>query len=168
MFGSSIKLDKALLARVKRMSDLAGLLLGERVHHPRAGEGARAARDRRHGRGDQEAAEGARLHLVRPDVIVLNRALTGCSTRSGRRSTGCPRWPAWPCCRSSRRSPSSWRSSGPPTSRRCVAAKRAMQAAIFEMRLFNDDLVAAVSRAGRRVAPHAPTICGSRSRRRCG
>ena len=51
-------------------------------------------------------------------MTVLNRALTRLFDAAWVRSTGCLRWPAWPCCRWSRRSPSSWRSSGPPTSGR--------------------------------------------------
>ena len=48
-----------------------------------------------------------------------------------------------------------------------VAAKRAMQAAIFEMRLFNDDLLAML-RAQGEVLRHSLRTCGCRLRRRCG
>ena len=64
MFGSSIKLDKALLARVKRYSDLAGYSsVEEFITHALEKEIAQleTADERRR---DQEAAEGARLHLV--------------------------------------------------------------------------------------------------------
>ena len=51
--------------------------------------------------------------------------------------------------------------------RALVAAKRAMQAAIFEMRLFNDDL-RAILRAELELLRHNARICACRSCRCCG
>ncbi len=64
MFGPRIKLDKALLAKVKRYADLAGYSsVDEFVTHVTR-EGAGEARRVRLGGGDQEEAEGAWLHFL--------------------------------------------------------------------------------------------------------
>ncbi len=66
MFGSSIKLDKALLAKAKRYADLAGYSsVEEFITHALEKEIAHLENGRQRGR-NQEAAEGARLHLVGP------------------------------------------------------------------------------------------------------
>ena len=63
MFGSGIKLDKALLAKVKRYADLAGYSsVEEFITH--ALEKELAKLEERIRRGDQEEAEGAWLHLL--------------------------------------------------------------------------------------------------------
>jgi hypothetical protein len=76
--------------------------------------------------------------------------------RSWRRWRGCLRWQAWSCCRSSRRVAVllafKWTADQPAL----AAAKQAMHAAIFEMRLFNDDLVL-LFRAQGEVVRHSLT-----------
>ena len=64
MFGSGIKLDKALLAKVKRYADLAGYSsVEEFITHALEKEIAQLEEVGLGGR-DQEEAERARLHLV--------------------------------------------------------------------------------------------------------
>ena len=75
MFGSRIKLDKALLAKRQALRGPGRLLVGRGVHHPRARKGDRAARGRRVRTGAQEEAEGARLHLVSVAWPLLNALL---------------------------------------------------------------------------------------------
>ena len=66
MFGSSIKLDKALLAKAKRYADLAGYSsVEEFITHVLEKEIAHLENGRHRGR-NQEAAERARLHFVGP------------------------------------------------------------------------------------------------------
>ena len=64
MFGSGIKLDKALLTRAKRYSDLAGYSsVEEFIAHVVEKEIAKLDEIGSRGR-DQEEAQGSRLHFL--------------------------------------------------------------------------------------------------------
>ena len=70
MFGSGIKLDKALIVKVKRYADLAGYSsVEEFITH--ALEKEIAQLEERFRRGDQEEAEGSRLHLLSPSRMSV-------------------------------------------------------------------------------------------------
>ena len=155
MFGSGIKLDKALLARVKRYADLAGYSSVEEFMTHCSKRRSPARRGRLRGR-DQEEAERPWLHLLSVALIAASmRALDPVFDLCCVRSRRCRRSSSLAVVsRVDRRHRCCW-SSARTSDQRAHPRRQArrLHAALFEIRLFNDDL-SAIFRAQAEMLRH--------------